>query len=281
MLILRTIAEMRDWVRTRRQEGKSIALVPTMGYLHQGHVTLLERARKDCEHLVLSIFVNPLQFGQGEDYEDYPRDLEQDSQIAEQAQVDVIFAPTVKEMYPRGQKTFVDVEELTEPLCGARRPGHFRGVTTVVSKLFHIVTPNFAYFGQKDAQQVAVITRMVQDLNMNIKVEVVPIVRESDGLAMSSRNVYLNEEEREEATILYKALEKARTEILQGQRCSKMIVESIKEFIAQSARAKIDYIEVVDAFSMEPKQELVGSCLIALAVYIGKTRLIDNVVVEV
>ncbi|KAB2953083.1 pantoate--beta-alanine ligase [Heliorestis acidaminivorans] len=282
MLLLTTLADMKAWITARRKEGKKIGLVPTMGYLHQGHMALVTSAKRDCDAVVLSIFVNPLQFGQGEDYEVYPRDLKRDSQLAQEAGVDVIFAPTVPEMYPRGkQKTFVEVEKLTERLCGASRPGHFRGVTTVVTKLFNIITPDYAYFGQKDAQQVAVIRRMAEDLNMNVQIEVLPIVREADGLALSSRNVYLLGTERESARVLYQALEKAQQEIAQGEKDASMLLKVMTRMIEQCDKAKIDYIEIVDAFTMEPIQKLEGSCLIAMAVYIGKTRLIDNVLVEV
>ncbi|MDW7674152.1 MAG: pantoate--beta-alanine ligase [Bacillota bacterium] len=282
MKIINTIAEMKEIVKEAKKLGQRIGLVPTMGFLHQGHLNLMERARENCELLVTTIFVNPLQFGAGEDYDDYPRDLTRDAELARGVGVDIIFAPSVKEMYPQGYYTFVNTDTITEVMCGASRPGHFKGVTTVVNKLFNITQPDEAYFGQKDAQQVIVIEKMVTDLNMPINIVRVPIVREEDGLAMSSRNVYLSSEEREQAVILYQSLCKARELIAGGLTMKDKLYHAIKENIEEASLAKIDYIEIRDAQSLMPQEEkLTGKVLIALAVRFGKTRLIDNIIVEV
>ncbi len=263
--------------RARRAEGKSIGLVPTMGYLHEGHLSLVRQARADNDWVVVSIFVNPIQFGPNEDLANYPRDFDRDRQLLEAEGVDLIFAPTVKEMYPSGSLTFVEVEgNLTKGLCGASRPGHFRGVTTVVSKLFNIILPHRAYFGQKDAQQLAVIQRMVADLNFDIEIVPMPIVREPDGLAMSSRNRYLTPEERRSATALYRSLQLAKEFIEEGERDAARIIAAMRNLIGQEKPAQIDYIEVVDAKKFEPKNQIRGGSLIALAAFMGGTRLIDN-----
>ncbi len=281
MQIIKTVAEMKDFVHKIKAAGNSLALVPTMGYLHQGHLTLMREAKAACNTVVTSIFVNPLQFGVGEDYEEYPRDLTRDAQLAEPAGVDAIFAPAVAEMYPKGYHTFVDVEEITNHLCGRSRAGHFRGVTTVVNKLFNIVQPDKAFFGQKDAQQVLVIKRMVADLNMNLEIVTVPIVREEDGLAMSSRNVYLTPEERRAALMLNRSLQQAKAAIEAGERRGSAIRDTIIQTIETEKLANIDYVEVVAMSSLEPQEKLEGEILIALAVRFGKTRLIDNIMLTV
>lgn len=281
MEIIKDIKGMREFVRQQRQAGRRVGFVPTMGYLHEGHLSLVRIAREAADTVVMSIFVNPLQFGVGEDYEEYPRDLTRDSQLAESAGVAAIFAPAVSEMYCKDHATFVDVEHLTEGLCGASRPGHFRGVTTVVCKLFNIVQPDVAVFGQKDAQQAAVIQRMVRDLNLPLEIIVAPIVREADGLAMSSRNVYLSKEQRQAGLVLSKSLNMARDRIAAGERDAAALRQAMVDYIKAEPLANIDYVEIVDAESMKPLEELSGRVLMALAVRFGNTRLIDNAVVEV
>jgi pantoate--beta-alanine ligase len=282
MKIIHSVKEMQEFSQKTQKAGKKINFVPTMGYLHQGHLTLMEEARKNCDILVVSIFVNPLQFGVGEDYGEYPRDLTRDVELAESAKVDIIFAPTVKDMYPTGYVTFVNAEIITEVMCGVSRPGHFKGVTTVVTKLFNIVQPEEAYFGQKDAQQVTVIERMATDLNMTVRIVRVPIVREEDGLAMSSRNMYLSMEERKQAAMLYCSLTKAKELIEDGERNKGKIYQLIQETINSAPLAEIDYIEIRDGLNLQHQgEELKGQVLIALAVRFGKTRLIDNIQVEV
>ncbi|KGG79423.1 pantoate--beta-alanine ligase [Caloranaerobacter azorensis H53214] len=281
MKIIKSIEEMKSIISDEKSKGKSIGLVPTMGYLHDGHLSLMKRARKENDVVVASIFVNPKQFGQGEDYEVYPRDIERDSKLADSVGVDYIFAPEVKEMYPEGYNTYVEVLGVTDKLCGASRPGHFRGVTTVVTKLFNIVTPDRAYFGQKDAQQVYVVRQMVRDLNMDVNIISCPIVREHDGLAMSSRNTYLSEEERRQALVLSKSLFWAKDMINKGERDAKTLVEGIKSMINEMPLADIDYVEIIDYDTFREVEKLKGNILIALAVRIGKTRLIDNILVEV
>jgi pantoate--beta-alanine ligase len=279
MEIIRDIAALRTKIKEARRQGQTIGFVPTMGYLHRGHLSLLHKAREENGLTVLSIFVNPLQFGVGEDYEEYPRDLEGDAAQAATAGCDIIFAPSVREMYPQGYATFVEVERLTEELCGASRPGHFRGVTTVVTKLFNIVTPDRAYFGQKDAQQALVIRRMARDLNMDLDVAIMPTVREADGLAMSSRNTYLTQEEREQAVILSRSLQMAADKIREGEHSTAQIISLITENISTAPLAKIDYVGIVDTAEVKPVETITGPVLIALAVRFGKTRLIDNIIV--
>ncbi|QIB27990.1 pantoate--beta-alanine ligase [Caloranaerobacter azorensis] len=281
MKIIKSIEEMKSIISDEKSKGKSIGLVPTMGYLHDGHLSLMKRARKENDVVVASIFVNPKQFGQGEDYEVYPRDIERDSKLADSVGVDYIFAPEVKEMYPEGYNTYVEVLGVTDKLCGASRPGHFRGVTTVVTKLFNIVTPDRAYFGQKDAQQVYVVRQMVRDLNMDVNIISCPIVREHDGLAMSSRNTYLSEEERRQALVLSKSLFWAEDMINKGERDAKTLIKGIKSMINEMPLADIDYVEIIDYDTFREVEKLKGNILIALAVRIGKTRLIDNILVEV
>lgn len=280
MKIITSPSEMQAYSNKARMEGKIIGFVPTMGFLHEGHLSLMRRCRSENDICVVSIFVNPTQFGPNEDYERYPRDLERDSKMSEEVGVDIIFHPSVEDMYPKGYATFVNVERLTEKMCGLSRPGHFRGVTTVVTKLFNLVKPHRAYFGQKDAQQAIVIKRMVQDLNMDIEIIVMPTVREKDGLAMSSRNKYLNEEERKSALVLSRSLFTAEEMIRSGVRNASDIYKAIKEMIEREPLARIDYISIVDAETLEDVSEIRTNTLIALAVFIGQTRLIDNIVVN-
>ncbi|MEL7568873.1 MAG: pantoate--beta-alanine ligase [Dehalobacterium sp.] len=281
MKIIQSIEEMRAHVLQAKKEGKMVGLVPTMGYLHEGHLALMKRAKEECDLVVASIFVNPTQFGVGEDYDQYPRDLGRDAALSESVGVDVVFAPSVEEIYPNGYHTFVEVESLTAGLCGASRPTHFRGVTTVVTKLFLITQPDFAYFGQKDAQQVTVVERMAEDLNMPVRIVRVPIVREADGLAMSSRNVYLTPEERKQALVLSRSLMEAEDLIKKGERNSQLIKRQIEKKINEASLARIDYVEIVDGKTLEPVQVLSGRVLIVLAVKFSRARLIDNVLLEV
>ncbi len=282
MQVFNSVKAMQDWCREQKKQGKSIGLVPTMGYLHAGHVSLVRAARRDCDIVVVSIFVNPIQFGQGEDYETYPRELERDSALLVKENADAIFAPEVKDMYPSGYDTFVEVfGGITAKMCGASRPGHFKGVTTVVSKLFHICQPDRAYFGQKDAQQLLIIKKMVSELNFPLEIVRMPIIRESDGLAMSSRNVYLNEEERQQALVLNQALKMTETDIRDGERNIKKIRQKIQDMIETRPLARIDYIEISSGQDLSELEEIQGEVLIALAVKFGNTRLIDNLLVEV
>lgn len=279
MQIIRTVAEMKDFVKKARAQGLTIGLVPTMGYLHKGHLTLMERAKRECQVVVASIFVNPLQFGVGEDFETYPRDLTRDGELAESVGVDAIFAPTTAEMYPKGYQTTVEVDKLPNHLCGLSRPGHFKGVTTVVNKLFNIVQPDKAYFGQKDAQQVLVLRRMVTDLNMNLDIIAVPIVREGDGLALSSRNIYLSPEERQAALVLSRSLQSAREWAEKGEKSGPQLRQRIIDFIEKEPLANIEYVEVKTEENLEDAEHLTGNVMIALAVRFGSTRLIDNTVI--
>jgi pantoate--beta-alanine ligase len=280
MRLVHTVAEMKKIVNDILKSGKSIGFVPTMGYLHKGHLSLVEAARKENDVVVVSIFVNPTQFGPNEDYSRYPRDLERDLRLLEPIGVDYVFNPSVEEMYPAMYSTYVEEVELSKYLCGASRPGHFRGVCTVVTKLFNIVKPTKAYFGQKDAQQFRVLKRMVRDLNMDVEMIEMPIVREEDGLAMSSRNVYLNPEERKEATRLYKSLLKAKELIESGERdVQKIKSEMLK--ILDHPLLKVDYVEVVDEETLRPVEKIDRKVIVALAVFVGKARLIDNMIFEV
>lgn len=280
MIVLDKINELRDRVKGWKSQGLKVGFVPTMGYLHEGHESLIKRASEENDKVVVSIFVNPIQFGPKEDLSTYPRDLERDSKVCEGAGADIIFHPKSEEMYFEDFSTFVDMNGLTSGLCGKSRPTHFRGVCTVVTKLFNIVSPDRAYFGEKDAQQLAIIKRMVRDLNIDVEVIGCHIVREKDGLAKSSRNTYLSIEERSAATILSKALNIAREKIKDGERTSSNIISTIKEIIESEKLARIDYIEVVDSFSMEGVDTIEKSVLVAIAVFIGKTRLIDNFTYE-
>lgn len=277
---LDTIAAVRAHVREARRAGRRIGLVPTMGALHEGHRSLIGAARSACEEVIVSIFVNPTQFGPGEDFDRYPRPIEADLAACEQEGAAAAFCPSVREMYPDESLTRVTVSRLTDGLCGPHRPGHFDGVTTVVAKLFNIVQPDAAYFGQKDAQQAVVIRRMVRDLNYPIDIVVCPTVREPDGLAMSSRNVYLTPGQREQARGLWAALAWARDQVLAGRRDAADLIPAMRGRIESAGPCVIDYIEVVDAENLSPLPRITGRCLIALAVRIGQTRLIDNVIVE-
>ena len=276
MEITGKIDEVRKQVKEWRQQGLSIGLVPTMGYLHEGHKSLIDRAAAENDRVVVSDFVNPTQFGPNEDLSSYPRDLSRDAALCEEAGADVVFHPEPEEMYDKGNCTFVDMDSLTKGLCGKTRPTHFRGVCTVVSKLFHIVTPDRAYFGQKDAQQLAVVRRMVRDLNFGISIVGCPIVREEDGLAMSSRNTYLSPKEREAALVLHKSLEIAEGMAKSGEQDAGKLISAIVKSIKSEPLARIDYVELVDAETLEPVKAVKAPILAAIAVYIGKTRLIDN-----
>lgn len=276
MKISGKIDEVRAQVKEWKKQGLSVALVPTMGYLHEGHKSLMERARKENDKVVVSVFVNPMQFGPNEDLESYPRDLDRDSKICEAAGVDLIFHPEVEEMYGPDFHAYVDMHTLPEKLCGASRPVHFRGVQTVVSKLFHIIPADRAYFGQKDAQQLAIIRRMVMDLNFDIEIIGCPIIREEDGLAKSSRNTYLSEEERKQAVILNQSLEAAMDAINAGEKDAAKVKQIIIDKLHTCPLAKIDYVEVVSFDTIQPIEKVEGAVLIAIAVYIGTTRLIDN-----
>ncbi|MDD4334322.1 MAG: pantoate--beta-alanine ligase [Desulfotomaculaceae bacterium] len=278
MRIFHTIAEIREFVRQARVKGHSIGLVPTMGYLHEGHLELMRQAKKQCDTVIVSIFVNPTQFGPGEDLASYPRDLDRDAAMAEGVGVDAIFNPVAEEIYPSGYSTYVDVERITEKLCGAFRPGHFRGVATVVAKLFNIVKTDYAFFGQKDAQQVLVIKRMAADLNMEVEVITVPTVREHDGLAMSSRNVYLDPEQRQAALCLSSSLNRAAAEVGAGERNAAKIRQLVIDLIKDEPLAGIDYVEIYSYPDLEPVELIKGSALLALAVKIGRARLIDNII---
>ena len=280
MEIVKTIAEVRAQVKAWKMEGLSVGLVPTMGFLHEGHKSLIERAVKENDRVVVSDFVNPTQFGPTEDLASYPRDLERDAKLCEEAGATLLFNPEVEEMYFEDRTTFVNMDGLTKELCGKSRPIHFQGVCTVVSKLFNIVTPDKAYFGQKDAQQLAVIKRMVRDLNFDIEIVGCPIIREEDGLAKSSRNTYLSVEERKAAVILSQALNLGKEMIEQGETDATKVKNAICEKINTEPLAKIDYVEIVDFNSIEPVETIESSILTAIAVYIGKTRLIDNFIIE-
>lgn len=279
MKIVGTVKEVREQVKEWKKQGLSVGFVPTMGYLHEGHKSLMDAARKGNDKVVVSIFVNPMQFGPTEDLATYPRDLDHDAALCESAGVDLIFHPEAEEMYEKDFCSFVDMTGLTEGLCGKTRPIHFRGVCTVVNKLFNIVTPDHAYFGQKDGQQLAVIKRMVCDLNMDIEIVGCPIVREEDGLAKSSRNTYLSSEERKAALILSKTVALGK-ELAKTEKDANKVVEAMKKNIETEPLAKIDYVEAVDALSMAPVEKLEGTCMLAMAVYIGKTRLIDNTLIN-
>lgn len=279
MKIVATADEVREQVREWRREGLSVGLVPTMGYLHEGHKSLIDKAVEQNDRVVVSVFVNPIQFGPGEDLATYPRDLERDAALCEAAGASLIFHPEKENMYFDDFCTYVDMDGLTKGLCGKTRPTHFRGVCTVVSKLFNIVQPDRAYFGQKDAQQLAVIRRMVRDLNFNLQIIGCPIIREEDGLAKSSRNTYLSSEERKAATILHKGLLRGEELIQNGEKSASVIIEEITRVIESEPLAKIDYVEVVDFDRIEKIDIIEGTVLTAVAVYIGKTRLIDNFII--
>lgn len=279
MKIVSTVEEVRAEVKKWREDGLSVGLVPTMGYLHEGHKSLMDKAAEQNDKVVVSVFVNPIQFGPTEDLATYPRDLERDAVLCENAGVSLIFHPEKKNMYFDDFCTYIDMENLTKGLCGKTRPTHFRGVCTVVGKLFNIVQPDRAYFGQKDAQQLAVIRRMVRDLNFNLDIIGCPIIREEDGLAKSSRNTYLSPEERKAAVILHKGLVKGEEMVRSGEKNSAAVINAIREIIESEPLAKIDYVEIVDFDNIQPIETIEGTVLTAVAVYIGKTRLIDNFII--
>jgi len=280
MIIAKSISKVRKIINKAKKENKTIGFVPTMGALHKGHLSLVKRAKKECDFVVVSIFVNPIQFGPKEDYKKYPRTFKEDKKLL-LGYTDLLFFPYVETMYKKDNSTFVEETILSKFLCGASRPGHFKGVCTVVAKLFNIVEPDIAYFGQKDYQQALIIKRMVRDLNFTVKIKVLPIVREKDGLAMSSRNTYLNEKERKEAVCLYKALNLAKNIIKEGERDSKVVIERMKNLILSYSSAKIDYIKITDPYTLEDVEKIEKKVLVALAVFIGTTRLIDNILINV
>jgi len=277
-VVLDTIRATRRWVRTERSAGKSLGFVPTMGAFHEGHLSLIRRAGQQCDRVVVSVFVNPLQFGEGEDFDRYPRDFSRDLKLAEHEEVDALFHPAVEEMYAAPQGITIQVGKLGDLLCGPARPGHFAGVATVVAKLLNIVQPDRIFFGQKDAQQAVIIERMIAELGFPVQMEVCPTMREADGLAMSSRNAYLSAEERANATVLYRSLCHAATRIRSGERDAPRIEREMREMIGAVPGAALDYASVVDRRSLESVKEIVGEVLVAVAVRFGKTRLIDNVI---
>jgi pantoate--beta-alanine ligase len=280
MELIETVQGVREAVKAARRAGQQVGFVPTMGYLHEGHLALMQEARRECGFVVTSIFVNPTQFGPGEDFARYPRDLDRDLRLCASVPVNLVFHPAVPEMYPPGARTKVSVSGLTDTLCGASRPGHFDGVATVVSKLFHIVQPDVAYFGQKDAQQVAVIRRMAADLNFDLDIRAVPTVREPDGLAMSSRNVYLTPAERQAAPVLSRALRMAQERVAAGERDMAALRDAMAAMIGAEPLAAIDYVSIVDYDTLQPVTRLEAKALAAMAVRFGKTRLIDNCVLD-
>jgi len=276
MEIVSPVKSLREKIAAWKKQGKKIGFVPTMGYLHEGHLSLVRESKKRSDVTVVSIFVNPKQFGPKEDYNLYPRDLDRDRQLLEKEGVDLLFYPSVEEMYPEDYKTYVEVEELQNKLCGRSRPGHFRGVCTVVLKLFNQVQPDEAYFGWKDAQQVIILQKMVEDLNVPVRIVPLSLIRDSDGLALSSRNKYLHQEERRAALVLKRSLDLAEKLIREGERDAVKIKQKMVELISAEPLARIDYVEIVDLKTLETTNRLDREALIALAVFIGKTRLIDN-----
>ena len=280
MIIAKTVSEVREQVKTWKREGLTIGLVPTMGYLHEGHASLVRAADAQCDRVVASVFVNPTQFGPGEDLASYPRDFDHDCALLKECAADMVFHPEPEDMYAPDFCTWVDMDVLNEELCGKSRPIHFRGVCTVVTKLLNIAAPDKAFFGQKDAQQLAVIKRMVRDLNMDVEIVGCPIVREEDGLARSSRNTYLSAEERKAALILSRTIALGQKLVQKGEKDANALVEAMKRNIESEPLARIDYVEAVDGINMQPVDKLEGSVLVAMAVYIGKTRLIDNFILE-
>ncbi|MFA5411335.1 MAG: pantoate--beta-alanine ligase [Candidatus Omnitrophota bacterium] len=280
MIIIKKIKKMAAFSRELRHRGCSIGFVPTMGALHQGHLSLIQKARRECDKVVVSIFVNPAQFGPKEDFKKYPRVFPRDVRLCRKAGVDAVFYPDAKEMYPDNYKTYILVSDLSDVLCGKFRPGHFKGVATVVAKLFNIVQPDTAYFGQKDAQQAVIIGKMALDLNLPVKIKIMPTWREKDGLAMSSRNLYLSKEERKEAPVLFQSLNLAEGLIGSGISSTDKIIRAMKAIIGEKKSAKIDYISVVDLENLKPLRRVTGRCLVALAAWIGRTRLIDNIIIR-
>lgn len=279
--VVSTVDETRAQVKEWKKQGLTVGLVPTMGYLHEGHQSLIKKAVEENDRVVVSVFVNPIQFAPNEDLETYPRDLEADKKLCESTGANLIFHPTPDEMYQNGFSTHIEMDNLTKELCGKTRPTHFGGVCTVVGKLFNIVQPNKAYFGQKDAQQLAIIKRMVRDLNFDLEIVGCPIIREPDGLAKSSRNTYLNAEERKAALILSKSVELGKQLVENGERNAKTVIKAMTDKINTEPLARIDYVNVVDALSIEPIDTIKGETLVAIAVYIGKTRLIDNFIATI
>lgn len=279
MEIVKTVAEVRERVKKWRSEGLTVGLVPTMGFLHEGHQSLIKRAVSENDRVIVSVFVNPTQFGPNEDYEDYPRDIDKDAALCENTGASLIFNPEPEEMYPEGNCSYINMTRLTDVLCGKTRPIHFKGVCTVCGKLFHIAAPDRAYFGEKDAQQLAVIRRMVKDLNFDLEIVGCPIVREEDGLAKSSRNTYLNTEERKAALIVSRSIFLGK-EMLEKNGKISDIKKAMTELINTEPLAKIDYVEIVDMDTLEPAESVQGTILCAVAIYIGKTRLIDNCIIN-
>ena len=278
MKMCATIPEARAACRDARARHKRLGLVPTMGALHEGHLSLVRAAKAQCDVVAVSIFVNPTQFGPAEDLAKYPRQFERDCELLEKEGIDFLFAPSVEEIYPRGSVTWVTVEGLSDKLDGRSRPGHFRGVTTIVAKLFHIIEPDVAFFGQKDAAQLAVIRRMVRDLNFPVEIVACPIMREADGLAMSSRNSYLNRDERARALVLRRSLERAQQEFQAGERISAKLISAARDLFAAEPKVRLDYLEIVDPDTLEPVERISGKSLLAVAAHVGSTRLIDNLV---
>ncbi len=281
MRIIHSLTQLQTALGAWRRRGKKIGFVPTMGYLHAGHLALVRRSRKDCAVTVVSIYVNPKQFGPREDLRKYPRDIRRDAALLQKENVDILFIPSDNVVYPKGYLTYIDVENFSAALCGRFRPGHFRGVATIVAKLLNIIRPQRMYLGQKDAQQAVVLKTMVKDLNIPVSIEVVPTLREKDGLAMSSRNIFLTPRERCQAPVLYQALQKAVSRIRQGERRASVITGIIHHLIKRDSQGKIQYVACVDAETLRPLKTLEGKILIAVAVFFGKTRLIDNVNVRV
>jgi pantoate--beta-alanine ligase len=280
MRIITKAGEMHEAMREERSRNRRIGFIPTMGSLHEGHLSLVRESVRQTDVTVVSIFVNPTQFGPREDFNEYPRDTDRDTEILKSEKVDYLFLPDREEMYSKEYKTYVEVHSLQDKLCGRSRPDHFRGVCTVVLKLFNVVDPDIAFFGQKDAQQAIILKRMVQDLNLGVKIEIMPIVREKDGLALSSRNINLNTEERRAALVLSKSLEEARRIVMNGERDPEQIVGRMKEMIAAETLAKIDYVEIVDTENLDPVKKIEKEALAALAVFVGKVRLIDNTILQ-
>ena len=277
-MTIKTIAEMRAASAHARRGGKRLGFVPTMGALHEGHLSLVRAARAQCDAVAASLFVNPTQFGPSEDFSKYPRSFERDRELLEAEGVSLLFAPSVEEMYPKGAVTFVTVEGLSEKLCGRSRPGHFRGVTTVVAKLFHIVRPDLAFFGQKDAAQVVIVKKMVRDLNLPVEIAVCPIVREADGLAMSSRNAYLDAEQRRSATVLHGALMQVQSLAEKGEHRAVTLIDAAQRVFREEPAVQVEYVEIVDNETLDPVEDVSRGALVAVAAKLGATRLIDNIV---
>jgi len=281
MLIIKTIAKVRKEINKAKSAKKIIGFVPTMGALHRGHISLVKKAKRECDFVAVSIFVNPAQFGPNEDYRKYPRTLQSDKAMLAKEKVDLLFYPSVQEMYPEGFSTFVEENFLSKVMCGRSRPGHFKGVCTVVAKLFNIITPAIAYFGHKDYQQAKILEKMVKDLNFALKITILPTIREKDGLAMSSRNAYLNSEQRKNATCLYSALMLAKLLIEKGERSPEKIINEMKKIIKLTPQVRLDYVIIANAQTLRELKAIEGKALIALAIFIGNTRLIDNLVIDV